>query len=855
MKTILTLLSVAVALTACKKDSFDTPDGNYDPSKIITVEPSATQSQTKGTMTGSEAEMTTLGIFSSYTGQNDWTATDPPAKMFNRQMTRSASGQWLYANGAPEKWNAAKADDRFTFFAYAPFATGNYDASSNPAGNGIVVNGDATVPGIPTITYTVPSNCPNQPDLLVATIRKDIRQSPSPVSLEMHHALTSVGFRMNGLGQTVNRITVKGVKSTGTLALDGANVAWTNVSGSSDLDVKITAGVTLDPTGQRINTADGYLMMIPQTLGPDAKVEVGLTDGTTRTASLNTQLWEAGKHIDYIMTITPSGIITVLPSVIYIPAAGNVWGTQFVSVLSATPGQTWTLKTTDSWLQMSLNPNGSSAGQTVSSQDTKLVYVNATANTTGADRTATITLDNGTVVTVTQIRNIDPSTFVNGGILPLGVSSYVGAFWRSSQTGERIIRIPMGTNIANLGPWTASVAWVDAGWTGGLSDIVLAADSTADPNVDFSSIKTPGDAESYQVSGNRTLVSGMVAPNGVLYFRIGLKFTFTPTDARPARYAVLLLRYGAPLKEQLLYLRQGDGPDYLMRPNEINTPGSSITTRPSAVRFSPYNLTAPNMTAGGALVANHPHLATYGGTFTQFPTQTGAFFQWASTLNPRVAYNPSNPVGAITDWSNAYPLESWTGGISSLSTTQETCPQGYTLSYGTSANFRRPNNGSTSAILSVPLLTNSEILQSLWLAPQPVFIPATTNLVFGYYADGYFDRRMLQSWTVGLFQSTNSVVSFGTNEVASRGGLFYNPVTNASLFFPASGLRSSTNPPSGALDAIGFGGTYWTSSNFDLNSGWVFTIGDYTGLSGFGITALQSYLPKNSGLLIRCVSN
>lgn len=854
MKKIIALLAVAAALSACKKDSFDTPDGNYDPSKIITVEPSATESQTKGTMIGSEAGMTTLGIFCSYTGQSDWTAAAAPGKMFNRQMSRSASGQWLYTGGNPEKWDAAKADDRFTFFSYAPFATGNYDPSGNPAGNGIVVNGSSASPGIPTITYTVPSNCPNQPDLLVATIRQDIRQSPSPVALSMHHALTSVGFRMNGLGQTVTRITVKGVKSTGTLALDGASVAWTNVGGSSDLDVKINTGVTLDPTGQRINTADGYLMMIPQTLGPDAKVEVGLADGTTRTASLNTQLWEPGKHIDYVMTITPSGIITVLPSVIYIPAGGSVWGTEFISVVSGTPAQPWTLAATDSWLQMSLNPTGAGAGQTVSSQDTKLVYVNAAANTTGADRTTTITLDNGTVVTVTQIRDIDPSSFISGGILPTGVGTYVGAFWKSAQTGERIIRIPMGPLALNLGPWTASVAWMDSGWAPG--DIVLSADSTADPNVDFTAIKTPGDAESYQVNSNRSVVWGTVAANGALYFRVGLKSTFTPTDALPARYAVLLLRYGTPLKEQLLYLRQGEDPDYLMRPNEIGTPGSTITTRPNAVKFSPYNLTAPNMTAGGALVANHPKLAPYGGTFTQFPTQTGAFFQWASTLNPLVAYNPSNPTGAITNWSNLIPLEPWTGGLSSLSTTQESCPQGYTLGSGASANFRRPNNGITNAILATPLLSNSEILQSLWLAPQPVSVPATINVAYGYYADGYFDRRMLQSSTIGLLHSTNSVVSLGTNDVASMGALFVNPVTNASLFFPSSGLRSPITPPNGALNDVGQSGTYWTSTSLTLDMAWVFTVGDYTGLApDLSVIAFQATMPKSAGLLIRCVRN
>lgn len=810
MKKIVSLLVAAVALSGCSDDFMEkeNPEVNYDPSKVISIAPLAT----KGAMIGSESQMSSIGVFCSYTALTDWTTSSTPNKMFNRQLNRNGSGVWVYANNTPENWNATTANDRFTFFSYAPFATGNYDASGNPTGNGIVVNGNNTTAGIPSLTYTVPSNCANQPDLMVSVIQKNIRKSPSPVLLSMQHALTSVGFKMIGAGQQVSKITIKGVKSVGTLAVQGDSIQWTNVSGSSDLDVKINTGITLGPTGQQMNSVDGYMMMIPQTLGTNAKIVVTLQNGSTREATLNTQVWSAGKHVDYVMTITAQGMITISPATLTIPAGGEVWGAEIINVTCEDVIQSWTLTSTNSWLQLSANANGSGAGQTVTGQGTGIVYTQASANTGNTDRTTTITLSGGTVVTVTQIKKTDPSTYLNGGTSPASVVPYVGAFWKANQKGERIIRINMGSTAGNLGQWRASVAWMDAGWTNG--DIVLSTDPTTDPNVDFTSIKTPGDAESYLVNSNQSVVAGTVAANGIVYFRVGLKTTFNATDAKPARYAVILLQYGGtPYKEQLLYLRQGHDPDYLMRTNETGTPNSTIASRPNAVRFTPYNLTATTMTSGGSLVALHPILSALNpGTFTQYPTQTGAFFQWASTLNPLVAYNPSIPNAQITDWTIAFPTQNWNEGLFPLriGDTQEGCPAGYTLSYGTSVNFRRPNNGSTTVLVPTPNNppAGSEILQSLWLAPPAALVSNALNFIWGYYADGFFDRRMLQTTSGGTYSAVGQTVAWGTNDVACSGGLMYNPVTNASLFFPASGIRSGGNPPNGKLDLTGVSGSY-----------------------------------------------
>lgn len=850
MKKIISLLATAFVFWGCSDELPEkNPDASYDPSKVITIAPL----MTKGAMINSEAQMSTLGVYCSYTAQTDWTTASTPSKMFNRQLNRNASGQWVYANNTPENWNATTPNDRYTFFSYAPYGTGNYDATNNLNGNGIVVNGSGSTAGVPRLTYTVPSNCANQPDLMVSVIQRNIRKTPAPVSLSMQHALTSVGFKLIGAGQQVSKITVKGVKSTGTLAIQGDSIVWTNVSGSSDVDVKLTTGITLGPVGQQMNSVDGYLMMIPQILTANAQVVVTLQNGSTRQASLNTQTWSAGKHVDYVMTITPTGLITVSPTTIVIPASGEIWGAELINIVCEDVLQSWTFTCPDSWLQLSTSVTGSAAAQTVAGQGTAIVYARASANTGTTDRTTTITASSGAVITVKQLKKIDPSTYTRGGTPPVGTTPYIGAFWKSTQTGERIIRVSMGTSAANAGTWTASVAWMDSGWTNG--DIVLSTDLTADANVDFTTIKTPGDAESYPVNSLRSIVTGTVAANGIAYFRVGLKSTFAPSALKPARYAVILLQYGTPVQEQLIYLRQGHDPDYLMRTNESGTPGSSLASRPSAVRFSPYNLTATTVLDGGPLLAQQTliNLLTNPGTFTQFPTQAGLMFQWASVTNPLFAYSPVNPLTGITGWSNIIPAVPWIDPIitPTLSSLQEACPQSYGLSYGGTATFRRPNNGSTS-VISAPVATSiSEVSQSLWLDPAGSGSNTSTNFMIGYYADGYFDRRMLESTTAATQGASNCAVAWNTKDVAYAGTLFYNPVTCASLFFPSAGVRDANTATNGVVSYPGSVGLYWTSTSVNANQSTSLVLGvNSTTPTGF---AVQTAGNKVNGQSIRCV--
>lgn len=293
------MFCIVLILVSCTKDYFDVDNNGcaYDPSKIVCF---TTELLTRGTPLTNATQMTDIGVFCAYTGSLDWTTSSVLGKMFNKKLNRNTSTNvWKYENGAVE-WNANNANDRFTFFAYAPFAKGIYNVSTNTTGNGIVVNGSSSTTGIPTLTYTVPTKCENQPDLMVAIPKKNFRPAPSGVPLSMKHALASIGFGVRGSGQKITKIAVKGVSVRGTLSINGETILWSNLAPVTS--TQYTAGVksNLEAGTNLVGAinADGYLMMIPQTLCLGAKLIVTV-DGKEKEFDLSGKVWAAGKKYTY----------------------------------------------------------------------------------------------------------------------------------------------------------------------------------------------------------------------------------------------------------------------------------------------------------------------------------------------------------------------------------------------------------------------------------------------------------------------------------------------------------------------------------------------------------------------------
>ena len=387
-------------------------------------------------------------------------------------------------------------------------------------------------------------------------------------------------------------------------------------------------------------------------------------------------------------------------------------------------------------------------------------------------------------------------------------NGFVGAFWRDNQTEERLIRMN------HAGNWTA-VAMDD--WIVLDRYYVPFSHSAVNPPASL-----PANAR------------GRVNGRGDIYFRIGL--TAPNPNAGQPRYGRVIVTHNNNTQSHTIWIRQGEAADYLMRPTDLMDNGQQ---RP-AVRFSPFNLTVPS-------INNHPYgrpnttlLNTQipvqgGGGFVQYPTQTGAFWQWAGSTAvsaaaaiatepqapdaARIAWHPTDPPGIPMNprWNNRNMLGTW----ANLAANHETCPPGY----------RRPRDGDIAATTvtnrTAAQILVSEMRQSLFLNPQ--FVDNTVqpqsmdNVVVGFYADGFFDRRervIPTSLNVSGVVPSATTVADGTPDIANRGLLFFNPTTNASLFFPASGIRNrNAGTPSatggGPVYGVGQWAWYWSATPGD----------------------------------------
>ena len=739
------LLAAAMLLSGCATDELNGTQGNYDPKKPVMFITDSTSVVSRGTPINSDLQLTTMGVFCSYTGASAWNpATSTPNKMFNQKMNSTVGTRaWTY-DGSDVYWAAATLADKYTFFAYTPYGTG-----SGATGNGIVVTSTALTVGVPTLKYTVPTTCENQPDLMVAIPRKDIRPTGSPVSLQMEHALTCVGFKVAGNGEKITGISVEGVSMTGTLTMDGDNIVWTNLDTPpatptnfpSLLDPTIlTSGwYETDATMTDITAANGYLMMIPQELQAGAKVKITFDSGDPVEIALDSQPdWEAGKRVIYSVTIVPGGTITITPDNIALPYIAS--SSQFTVDCEDPDGNadatmTWTLTSNQIWLTMSLSSDGTGASTTLNGTGSQTVYVFAIQNSATTDRTANITMGSSTQVTVKQFKN--PGTISGAGtLLP---NTYVGAFWRSTQKGERIIKIPNITS-GNAGAWSVSVIYMDNHW-GGDKIILAPGYGISEPDLYTA---TPGDAEDYEVEGTAIGITGTVAIGDSIVFRIGLDLssganpnTWDDYDetTMPARYAVVLLSYNNYNKHQKIYLRQGEGPDEL------------ITG--SGVRWSPYNLREANYAAVPTLLSssNRP-------VFTDYPSQGGYYFKWNSLYAIPITYTTADMAWNTITHNNTVTFNTSTDPCTRVASV------GFVTAMGSAANSTMESGG----------------------------LPASSSTTHaGKYSDGWYDRREI-----------SPVASASKSVILARGGIqatFTGHILrsgNRTLFFPLAGARTNT---------------------------------------------------------------
>ena len=871
MSRIIALFIVVFSFFSCEKEIVDSspiPAANGITFSIDSV-------LTRGSVITSE-NISSMAMF-CYTTPGVFDGTTLPNYMYKADVERlSSSAPWVTQPATGDaisntQWDGASYH---SFFAFAP-----YDIESSGANSYF---SSSTTVGPPTFHYMVPASPLAHKDLLYSSHLNAVKYyvSNRPVTLTFAHALSKITFsgmksNYEAVGTIADKVVVKcfefsNLWRTATLAFNetpgGSFVGEWDYSASGPKEHDISSTIAngglinnvLTTNMSNLTTLDEPMMPIPQTFGPEAvmtvvmdvtKSEVVGVDTVRTTNEYIKQFnlvdivplgWVIGKSYHYRFTYNGDGI---LPSSVKVSMVnwneaivdGDICGT-YLDVASNDYVASDVVKiyySTDATeaITWSGNSNGTITHTAGSG------YLEYTPSSVGVDN-ITITAGNlSRTVSLTSL-GVDPSTVTPN---PFTGDTYVGAFWKANETEERLIDMKH-----NNPTWTAKVLWADDRWSPG--DIVL--------DMNYPTMFPVDNMPPFNLLATTSSVSGTLD----IKFRIGLKSIYIPTFEYPARYALVLVESGA--NKQFLYLRQGENPDYLMRKGDTDKNGTAIVNnRDYARKFSVYNLIAPDIKSGiaqgGTTATNnaqHPRLDTNeDAVFVDYPTQAGSYWQhMVNTSNlgtyGRRSYHPTNPpTSALGSWGNggAYSFSLY---WNTLEAAQKVSP--LTTLNGVTYDFRRPNDGTISGSNTSGPISVSEMRQSLWQNPTSGSGSTNNeNLTWGYYADGFFDRR-----TIGVSEGSsahpNSTVAQGSQDVAYMGGVFFNPITYASIFFPASGFRLYTD---GTLTRTGSGGGYWTSSTYNTPNGWCFY--PHMNTTSGVYTAGQFAAARSYGFVVRPVVN
>ena len=270
----LSLLSTLLIslLTACSSDE---PDAANHATPIKFASPSLTAASRATPVTN--ATITDFGVFAALNPDSlDSSSTLTADYMYDVQATSATS----WSPVGEYYWPGSRTPLRFN--AYSPYRA-----------KGITAMPDRSLPGSPSIVFTVPANPQEQPDLLRAT---PVNASQSPCALTFNHALAAVTFTAGDALSpcTVSSITLSRIPSTATLNLETG--LWSDISAPAtftiDTDVTLTAaeGSPYVTPSTAISPSEATLMLIPQTLPADATLTVEFTpaggDATTKSISI-----------------------------------------------------------------------------------------------------------------------------------------------------------------------------------------------------------------------------------------------------------------------------------------------------------------------------------------------------------------------------------------------------------------------------------------------------------------------------------------------------------------------------------------------------------------------------------------
>ncbi len=319
VKVILFAGAAVLALAACSKNEVvETNDhaigfSNYIP-KTVTGRADATFVNGNDLVSGQE-----FVVYGYNQKAADFSTTLNPTFMPGVQVTYKGGNTLATAGNntySPTRyWPKDEANNKLAFYAYYPVST--YVVPTVTAGLG-------------SYAVTVDTNPSKNVDFLVADLVKDQAYSKTDntgaVMLNFKHQLAKVQFLVNtnvtdeNTKVTLNSLTVKDVKTTGTLTPAYGtefSTAWSGLAVPKDFTVYSSA-MPLSATAVIKDTAHTYLM-VPQTLGDEVVATVVYTYQTGKdeavTNTVNVKLndimsgdaaitsWEKNNYIVYTFTI------------------------------------------------------------------------------------------------------------------------------------------------------------------------------------------------------------------------------------------------------------------------------------------------------------------------------------------------------------------------------------------------------------------------------------------------------------------------------------------------------------------------------------------------------------------------
>lgn len=261
---------------------------------------------TRGTPIANAEGILSMGVFCGLTDGNFTTSSLPNNYMDNVAVSRTnSSTPFTYS---PLKYWPTETGKKLSFFAYAPH--------SSTLSEGTLAF--TTSNGTPSLTYTIPSDVTQQPDLMVATPKTDLTKAAGQIGFDMRHALTCIGFKVAGDGYKVIGIKIVGAAKSGTLKIDGSNPVWSPLTATGDF----AAGIRFDNGKNYYTTTltmsdfiqtNGYLMMIPQTPGAGAKIVMSFEGKNDLEFPLNGTTWTTAQKMVYNITIKarPEFVVTI----------------------------------------------------------------------------------------------------------------------------------------------------------------------------------------------------------------------------------------------------------------------------------------------------------------------------------------------------------------------------------------------------------------------------------------------------------------------------------------------------------------------------------------------------------------